>query len=794
MQRTIILLTLTLMLATSVLAAAQTKKATPSALPKATLSFASDIQPILSDKCFQCHGPDTKTRKADLRLDTPEGAFAKLASGQAIVPGKPERSRAYLRMVEKNPALRMPPPDATHKMTKAETEKIRLWIVNGAKWEKHWAFLPPTRPKLPAVKNAAWATNPIDRFLLARLEKEGLKPSPPATREKLLRRLTLDLTGLPPTLAELDGFLADKSPNAYEKVVDRLLASPRFGERMVWDWLDAARYSDTNGFQEDRSRPMWRWRDWVIEAYNSNKPFDKFTVEQLAGDLLPNPSIDQRIATGFNRNHMLNGEGGRIPEESRVEYVVDRVDTTSTVWLGLTMGCARCHDHKYDPFSQKEYYRLYAYFNNIAESGAVDRNGAANPVLPLPTPEQTAQLQAVQQQITELQNQANVLERGSVARAELEKQIDAKRKSINDISNGVLLAMVMEERTDPRKTFVLDRGAYDKYGEQVTSGVPTALNPLPQNATPNRLGLANWLVSPQNPLTARVTVNRIWQTFFGMGLVKTTEDFGIQGERPSHPELLDWLATEFVREGWNLKSLIKKIVTSAAYRQSSTASPNLIERDPSNRLLARAPRYRLSAPTLRDQSLYLSGLLVEKIGGPPVKPYQPEGVWEDFSYGKIVYQQDKGEALYRRSLYTFWRRSVAPTEFFDTAARRVCQVRVERTNTPLQALILLNSTTHLEAARVWATKLLKQESTASERLRTAFRMATSRYPTPQELTILTRNLQKQQARYGADPTAAEKLVSIGDMPRNREVNATDLAAYTSVLNLILNLDEAMNRE
>jgi hypothetical protein len=568
---------------------------------------------------------------------------------------------------------------------------------------------------------------------------------------------------------------------------------------MVWEWLDAARYADTNGYQEDRTRTMWPWRDWAVNALNRNMPFDRFTVEQLAGDLLPNPTRDRKIATGFHRNHMLNGEGGRIPEESRVEYVVDRADTTATVWMGLTMACARCHDHKFDPVTQREYYQLFAYFNNIAETGSVDRGGNAAPVLPLPTSAQIAKTVSLKAQLADLDRRLAALPKDAPERSGWQKQRDAAQKTLDETNNAIVQTMVLEERKDtqPRDTFVLVRGAYDKPGDKVTPGVPSVLPPLPKGSPADRLALARWLVSPDHPLTARVAVNRTWQTVFGTGLVKTTEDFGVQGEPPSHPELLDWLATEFVRTGWDMKRLVRLLVTSATYRQSSRVTPELLRRDPENRLLARAPRHRLPSWMLRDQALFAAGLLVEKIGGPPVKPYQPEGVWEDFSYGKITYQQDHGEALYRRSLYTFWRRSVAPPGFFDTASRSVCTVRQARTNTPLQALALLNDTTFVEAARALAQRVMTEKPAAAdppERISCAFRLATARRPTTNEKAILQRAYRRALAHYQNDRDAATKLVSVGESPRRPDLDVAELAAYTSVTSLILNLDEVLSKE
>jgi hypothetical protein len=774
--------------------------------PLRSIEFNRDIRPLLADTCFTCHGPAKTTRKADLRLDVEQDAFADRGGYHVLVPGSLTKSVLWERITATELSKRMPPAKSGRKLTPQQIELIRLWIEQGAKWQPHWAFVPPQRPPLPTVKNGTWPKTPIDFFILYRLEQEKLQPSPEAAKETLIRRVTLDLTGLPPTLKEIDAFLKDRSANAYEKVVDRLLASPRYGERMVLEWLDAARYSDTNGYQTDGTRAMWPWRDWVIKALNDNMPFDRFTIEQLAGDLLSKPTIEQKIATGFHRNHMLNGEGGRIAEESRVDYVVDRVDTTGTVWLGLTVGCARCHEHKYDPLPQKEYYQVYAYFNNINETGGVDRrNGTAAPVLELPTEEQKQKIAAARKAVTELERQskagaARVMASTSwpVLAAIFEwqaraKELDKAKKTLTTLQNAVLITMVMEERPKPRETFVLIRGAYDKYGDKVQPGVPQALPAMPKGSLNNRLGLAQWLVSKENPLTARVTVNRYWQQFFGTGLVKTAEDFGVQGEPPSHPELLDWLASEFMKD-WNVKRLHKLMVTSAAYAQSSAVTPTLLEKDPDNRLVARGPRLRLSPFLLRDQALALNGLLVDKMGGPPVKPYQPPGLWEDFSFNQIRYVQDHGESLYRRSLYTFWRRSLGPPNMFDTTARQVCTVRQSRTNTPLHSLILFNDVTFVEAARVWAERLLKQPGTPEERLGRAFHMATARRPSSDELRIVTNGLQRLLSQYRADREAAQKLVGSGEYPRNQSLDVIEVAAYTAMLNTILNLDEVITKE
>jgi hypothetical protein len=809
------------------------------------VEFNRDIRPILSENCYICHGPAKSARKGDLRLDTKEGAAA------VIAPGKSKDSQIFQRITSKDALEHMPPAKSGKKLTDQQIDLIRRWIEQGAKWQEHWAFIAPQRPELPKVKSANWVRNPIDAFILARLESAGIQPSLEADARTLIRRVTQDLTGLPPTVKEVDAFVAafTATPQAaYENLVDRLLASPRYGERMVLEWLDAARYSDTNGYQTDGTRAMWPWRDWVIDALNKNMPFDQFTIEQIAGDMLPNPTIPQKIATGFHRNHMLNGEGGRIAEESRVDYVVDRVDTTGAVWLGLTVGCGRCHSHKYDPISQKEYYQLYAYWNSIAEVGGVDRrSGTGAPVLELPTNEQKDKIAKIEKSINEQQlafsarekvildelsaqtkklpdkkspEYAKLLAAHPQAKdlQKLQSSLDAEKKKLTDAKNGTLITMIMEERKDPRETFVLERGIYNKYGEKVQAGIPKTFPQLPKDAPNNRLSLAKWLVSKDNPLTARVTVNRLWQQYFGIGLVKTSEDFGVQGEMPSHPELLDWLASEFIEprlaatrsglggdglaplrvaakpQAWDLKHLHRLIVTSATYRQSAKITPAAFERDPDNRLLAHSPRLRLSPFQLRDQALALSGLLVDKVGGPPVKPYQPPGLWEDFSFNQIRYVQDKGENLYRRSLYTFWRRSIGPPNMFDTPSRQVCTVRQARTNTPLHALILMNDMTFVEASRVWAERLMKTEKTPGLRLALAWRQATARSPTATEQKVLLAGYERVLKQYQTDKAAAEKLVSMGEYARDKTLDIAEHAAMTAMANMILNLDEVITKE
>ena len=624
------------------------------------VDFSRDIRPILSESCFPCHGPDAAIRQAALRLDTPEGALTDRDSGgPVIVPGDPSQSELYLRISAEDPDERMPPGDFERQLSAADVNAIRRWLADGAKREPHWSFVPPRIPQIPTVNDTSWIRNPIDNFVLARLKQENLSPSREATPEILIRRLSLDLTALPLSIPQADSFFDNDAPDAYEQLVDRLLASPRFGERMALDWLDGARYADTDGYSGDQERSMWLWRDWVIAAFNCNLPFDQFTIEQLAGDLLPNATNEQKIATGFNRNHRINREPGTIPEEWRIEYVMDRVDATSTVWLGLTMVCARCHSHKYDPISQQEFYQLFAFFNNVAETNERNENGNSPPIIRLSSSDDEAKLAALDGRLAEAHKIVEELEEDSESSDESREAFESAKQKLNTLKDerrslleSIPSSMVMSELTKPRDTFLLVRGQYDKPGRKVQVGVPGALLPLPDDAPRNRLGFARWLVAPSHPLTARVAVNRYWRMYFGTGLVETDEDFGLQGSPPSHPELLDWLAIEFIRSGWDVKRLQKLIVTSATYRQSSKVLPPALQQDPQNRRLGRASRFRLSAEAIRDQALASSGLLVETIGGPSVRPYQPPGVWDDVAYN-ATYVPDVGGKLYRRSLYTF---------------------------------------------------------------------------------------------------------------------------------------------
>lgn len=977
-------------------------------LSAATVEFSRDIRPILSDKCFTCHGPDETKRQAKLRLDVEADAKAVRGKKTVVLPGKPEESEIVKRITSGNAAMRMPPAySGGKKLTDREVALVRDWIAQGAKWQSHWAFVAPVRPSIPVVKNKAWVRNEIDAFVLARLEKEGLKPSPPADGARLLRRVSLDLTGLPPTPADVDAFLADRSPAAYEKVIGRLLNSHSYGEHMAVPWLDAARYADTHGYQVDPNKEMWAWRDWVINAFNKNKPFDEFTVEQLAGDLLPNATLDQKIATGFGRNHRVNTESGSINEEFQVENVIDRMTTAGTTWLGITVGCARCHDHKFDPLTQRDFYSMYAFFNNVEEvgtGGPRDGRGNLKPYLKLPAPDVEKRLAAADDELKKVRDELKeldkkleagydqwaasydpgatkwrtlipsrvtsdgdvgfaVLEDGSVLasgalpdkdiytftaetnmtnitafRFELlpdatlpgggsgrgkdgravvtlfEAKMDGKPVALQNITadfapDGAVLnnvvrpmkqlkngwfvspeqtkphflvieprkvlrqpgtkkfsirlgnlygegeligrfrisvsdtefpepkitklkkfytshltdhrviadrivdldarrraidaeqpsTMVMNEMATPRDAFVLTRGEYDKHGAKVTAAVPAFLPPLPAGVPANRLGLAKWLVDPGNPLTARVAVNRFWQSIFGTGLVKTSDDFGSQGERPSHPVLLDWLATEFIRSGWDTKALHKRIVMSATYRQSSQATPALIERDPENRLLARGPRFRLTAEEIRDQALKVAGLLSAKEGGEAVKPYQPPGVWEQLSVidDQVLYVPSKGEDLWRRSVYTFWKRTSPPTALatFDAPSREYCVVRRSRSTTPLQALVLLNDETYVEAGRKLAERMIKEGGKRpADRIAYGFRLATMRKPTAAEIGVLTNGLARRMTEYQTNGKAAKQLLSQGEAPRDTAIPMPELAAYATVAQVILNLDEVVTKQ
>lgn len=813
------------------------------------INFDRDIRPILSENCFQCHGPDEAKRKGGLRLDTREGAFAHTQHESPILPGNPEGSALIHRVESGDHTEQMPPPEAKKNFGDAERTLLRRWIQEGAAWSEHWAFVQPRKPPLPTIKNPSWPRNPIDYFIAAKLDEMTLEPAGEATPTTLIRRLSLDLTGLPPTPEEVNAFVADASEDAYGNLVDRLLASPHYGERMAWPWLDAARYSDTNGYQGDNERTMYPWRDWVVRAFNENMPYDQFTVEQLAGDLLPNATKDQKLATAFNRNHMINGEGGRIPEENRVEYVFDQLETVGTVWLGLTFNCCRCHDHKYDPLTNKDYYQFFAFFNQTAVDGAgndprtapnllVDsdevesrianlqeivsaqetklaaRKNELTPLLPdwesatrivtadaisTGSPqEQLAKLLSSPRETRNEETAQEILNAYLISDEQYRRdndQLKLTRAELKKIETSAIKVMIMEDKPELRKTFMLKTGLYNRPGDEVSAAVPEFLFDMAPDAPRNRLGLARWLTDPQNPLMARVTVNRLWAELFGQGLVKTTENFGAQGEKPTHPELLDWLAVTFVESGWDVKALLRLMVTSAAYRQSSDTSETKTAIDAGNRYLSHGPRFRMPSWMIRDQALAASGMLVAKLGGPPVKPYQPEGLWQEFSFGKLKYDTGTGDDLYRRSLYTYWRRIVAPPMFFDSSTRQTCSVKAPRTNTPMHALATLNDPAYVEAARAMAEHLLALPGgTDRSRIDAAFHQCLARAASEEELALLSNSIARLRREYGQDPAAALAYVSVGESKRSADIDPVEHAACAALCLSILNTDEALTKE
>ena len=820
------------------------------------LDFNRDIRPILSENCFYCHGQDGNKRQADLRLDQRDAAM----QAGAIVPNDSAASALIQRVMSQNPDEVMPPPKSNRRLTAEQKALLDRWISEAARYQNHWAFETPVRPTEPVVTNVGWVRNPIDRFVLEKLEEAGLHVSPEADRATLIRRLSIDLVGLPPTPEEVDAFASDTNPNAYETLVDRLMASPHYGERMALSWLDAARYADSNGFQQDGDTWQWIWRDWVVKALNEDLPFDKFTIWQLAGDLLPDATNEQKIASAFNRNHLLNGEGGAIAEEQRWVGLFDRMETTSTTWLGLTMNCAQCHDHKYDPMTQRDYYSMLDAFNRVPESGTPQyfssRIRVGAPFLELATEENKtriaefdAQIAAKDAEITKLTQAAfdgwrtgivadgmptagiilpeslTVLlmkpegersddERNAIE-TELRKHFDEKVKPTlkdkfaeikqrDDLAKQLAAykadqiprVMIMSD-DKPRETHILSRGEYLNPAEKVSFATPAFLPSQPIDAPRNRLGFAQWLMAPENPLTARVQVNRIWQHYFGTGLIKTSEDFGVQSEYPIHGDLLDWLAVEFRESGWSMKHMHRLIVTSATYRQSSKVTPDLLERDSENRFFARSSRFRMPSMLLRDWALAASGLLNEDIGGVPVYPYQPGDIWEALAITKerdFTYPASFGPDLYRRSIYTFWRRTVSPANMFDTANRQTCRVRQAPTSTPLHALTTLNDPTWVEAARVLAEHAMKSSPELAGQLEFAARQVLSRKITDSELQRLQSAFEKQSALFGANTEAAKQLLSTGEADRDGSLNPTNHAAMTVLCLTILNLDEAMTRE
>jgi hypothetical protein len=780
--------------------------------PGGKVDFDRDIRPILSENCFTCHGPDPKARKAGLRLDLSDEAEAELESGsRAIVPGKPDESELVFRVEEADPTLHMPPPDSGKSISPEQAALLRRWVEEGAEYAQHWAFVKPARPQPPSVRQESWVRNPIDRFILSRLEREELVPSPEADRATLIRRVSLDLTGLPPSAEEVEAFLGDLRPDAYERLVDRLLASPHYGERWARPWLDMARYADSNGYSIDAPRSIWKYRDWVIDSLNRDQPFDEFATDQLAGDLRRDSTLDQRVATGFHRNTPINQEGGIDKEQFRVESILDRTNTTATVFLGLTMGCCQCHSHKYDPLSQEEYYRFFAFFNNSDE-----------PEIPVATPEEVAKRDEVLARVDEylkrlwedepgLREQQRAWEQGldmegrQKQSQEVREAFDTPFEKRDPEKNRVVFAafidqapsakdhkkgldairaempkitttMVVRERAkDRRTTHVLTQGEFTRPAAEVSPGVPAVLSPLEaESEPPDRLDLARWLFAPDHALTSRVTVNRFWQAHFGRGLVETENDFGTQGARPTHPELLDWLASEFIRLGWSQKALHRLIVTSATYRQSSGARPDAAAKDPGNRLLARQSRLRLEAEPIRDAALAASGLLARQVGGPSVFPPQPDGV---MSLGQMrrEWKADTGSGRYRRGLYTFfWRATPHPmlTVFDAPDATRAC-TRRERSNTPLQALTLLNDEAYFECAEALADRVLREgPSDDPGRLDLLFRLTLARIPSDSESQRLAGLLAQLRAEPGA----------------------TDREAWTTAARVLLNLDEFITRE
>jgi hypothetical protein len=733
------------------------------------ISYNFDIRPILSDNCFACHGPDANKREAGLRLDIAEEAYKALEenpTAHALVPGKPELSAVFQRVSSEDTAMVMPPAGSNLKLTSREIQLIQKWIKQGAKYESHWAFVAPKKRALPQVKQQDWPRNEIDFFVLEKQEQKGLIPNLEADKERLLKRVSLDLIGLPPTIEMMDRFLADTSANAYEKIVDELLQNPAYGEKMAVSWLDVARYADSHGFQDDGYRTQWPWRDWVIHALNQNMPYKDFITWQLAGDLMPNATKEQILATGFNRNHKITEEGGVVDEEYRVMYVTDRSDTFGKSLIGVTMECARCHDHKYDPFSQKEYYQLYSFFNNVKEVGIESVIGG---------PETYAKKPLIEISNDEVKNILTFINKQDTSR---------------------LIVSVMGDLDTLRKTHVLNRGAYDAPGDEVQPGTPKAILPFNNLYPKNRLGLAQWLFDKKNPLTARVYVNRVWQEFFGKGIVKTSGDFGMQGELPSHPALLDWLAVDFMEHGWNIKRLVKQLVTSATYRQSAVIPPDKLKADPDNILLARSPRYRVPAEFVRDLVLASSDLLNKSIGGPSVKPYQPPGLWEGATSGRgllSVYKQDHGSSLYRRGMYTLIKRTVPPPSMsiFDASNRDQCEVKRLNTNTPLQALIMLNDPTVLEASRVLAAKLLAENSSATDKIRKAFRGIVCRQPNEKEIELLSKYYQEELKTL--KKPLAEKRLAVGEYPLPEKADKVKLAALMQVVTTIYNLEETLSK-
>lgn len=794
---------------------------TMDAMAADSIEFNRDVRPILSAKCFQCHGPDEQSRKAELRLDiadTAEGPFRK--HGQGIIqPGRVDASLLWERVTTTDDGSLMPPVDShKERLSDRELEIIRKWIESGAEYQSFWAFVPPSPQDAPVVADEAWNFNRIDRFVRARLDQLGRTPKSRADKRTLIRRVTFDLTGLPPTLDEIAAFVADDSDDAFQTVVDRLLASPHYGEHMARYWLDVVRFADTNGIHHDHYREMTPYRDWVIRAFNDNLRFDDFIRYQLAGDLYEQSSIDQQIASGFNRLHLVIDRGTALPEESFTRNVVDRVNSVGTAFLGMTLGCAVCHDHKYDPITQRDFYQLYAFFNNIDAAPETPGRNIHPPFIRLPSEEQKQQLRELDAKIAEAQKRlattqdqqkqtdadaASTEEAKKAAAASIasaKQQIEALNQQKSELDNIIPVSLVMKERSEVRPTHILIRGVYDQPGELVERNTPDFLPPM-QSSGPlkTRMDLANWLTDRSHPLTARVTVNRFWQQFFGVGLVKTSEDFGAQGEWPSHPALLDDLTVNFVESGWDVRQLVKTIVMSQTYQQSSIAARNEFLADPENRLLARGSRFRLDAEVIRDQILATSGLLNRKMYGKSVKPPQPPNLWKSVSMvssSTYSFEADTGDNIYRRSLYSFWKRALPPPQMtiFDAPTREACIARRERTNTPLQALVLMNEPQYFKAAHHFANRIVKQipDADDSTRVRYAYETITSRETDGEEFSNLSKAIDQFRKIYSADPKAARAVTAeASDMPDTERV---ELAAWTMLINSLFNLDITKTRD
>jgi hypothetical protein len=771
MKSKILILTLLLVIIITGIISCFNKKGNGENSLPSNVSYNFHIRPILSDKCFKCHGPDGDKRQADLRLDIADSAYAQLKETKgayAIIPGKPVESELFKRVSSNDTSYMMPPPDGHLGMlSEYEVALFKKWIQQGAKYETHWAFTPPQKQPLPAVDNKDRVKNEIDYFIISKLDEKGLTPNEEADKERLLKRVSLDITGLPPSLTMMDKFSTDQSANTYERIVDELLATPQYGEKMAVHWLDVARYADSYGYQDDNIRTQWPWRDWVIHAFNKNIPYDQFITWQIAGDMLPGASKEQILATGFFRNHKYTEEGGVVPEEYRIEYLLDKVKTFGKGIQGLTIECAQCHDHKYDPFSQKDYYSLLAFFNNTKEEGYEGDVSVSKP-----------------------------------AKKPILKISDEEVKNIlsfiNKKDTGLMTVSVMAEDT-LRKTHVLSRGVYDQLADEVPPAALPAIMKFDENKFPrNRIGLAKWTVDKKNPLTARVFVNQLWQEFFGKGLVKTSGDFGMQGELPSHPELLDWLAVDFMENGWNIKRLVKQMLMSATYRQSVRTTDEKQKKDPDNIYLSRGPRSRLSAEFVRDLILSSSGLLINKIGGPSVKPYQPKGLWESATSGRGVlatYIQDKGEDMYRRGMYTFIKLTIPPPGMilFDASNRDQCEVRRLKTNTPLQALIMMNDPAVLEASRVLAQQLMSEPSSAEEKILKAFRLIICRKAAAKEIKILSSYFKEQLLLFQQKKLNTDATLKVGEYPLKEIQDTNSFAALMKTISAIYNMEEAITK-